>query len=167
MNYPYLVGALLLAMPFGPALAEPFAARVEIPGEMLKEAHSAHFDAIHARDSEIPARKTVGIPAYPGAKVLFTQMNNRVNENGAWIDLPKRIFMGTPDTAQQVVGFYRQNLTGWKFAEVYGVPTFYTGTGKFNPEDMTTPRIVIAPEYRPRALMPTSKTTIDIYYSPE
>lgn len=167
MNYLSLVGAMLLAMPFGLALAEPFAARVAIPDEMLKETHSAHFDALHARDSEIPAQEAVGIPAYPNAKVLFTQMNNRVNEDGTWVDLPKRIFMGTPDAAQQVVEFYQQNLTGWKFVEVYGLPTFYLGADKFDPEDMTSLRIVIAPEYRSRALMPTSKTTIDIYYSPK
>jgi len=147
-------------------IAEPFAALVDIPDEMTKESHGEYLNAMTAKKSIIPSLQEVGFPAYPGAKILFTQMNNSSNENGTSVDLPKRIYMGTSDSVQQVTDFYKQHLNGWKYKKIYGAPTFYKKEGEFNPmEDMTTPRIVIAPEFRPRKLMPTSKTTIDIYYS--
>ena len=150
----------------GSIAAQPFAEVVDIPDEMTKEGHSDYLEAVTAQKSVIPSVEEVGFPAYPGAKIILTEMNNQSNENGTWVDLPKRIFMGTPDSVEQVTEFYKQNLTGWKYKKIYGAPTFYKKEGEFNPmEDMITPRIVITPEFRTRKLMPSSKTTIDIYYS--
>ncbi|MBM9606644.1 hypothetical protein [Desulfopila inferna] len=147
------------------ALAEPFAPRVGIPGEMLQEGHDQYLNAVTAQKSQIPDQEDVGFPAYPGAKILFTQMNNRSYEDGKEINLPKRIFLGTPDSVEQVVAFYRENLEEYRYGEFFGTPTFYKKEGEFKPmEDMITPRVVIAPEFRTRDLMPESKTTIDIYY---
>ena len=132
---------------------------------MLQEGHDQYMNAVIAQRSLIPDQEEVGFPAYPEAKILFTQMNNKSNENGKEIDLPKRIFLGTPDSVEQVVAFYRENLIGYSYGEFYGVPTFYKKDGEFKPmEDMITPRVVISPEFRTRKLMPESKTTIDIYY---
>lgn len=157
---------LFLMITTGFATAQPFAKLVDIPNEMTKEGHSDYFDAMVTKNSVIPSQEEVGISAYPGAKILFTQMNNQSNENGTQVDLPKRIFMGTPDSVEQVTEFYKKNLTGWKYKKFYGAPTFYKKEGEFNPlEDMITPRIVISPEYKTRKLMPSSKTNIDIYYS--
>ena len=145
-----------------PAAGAPFASLVKIP-----EGIEDNLDVLSARNSTIPSREEVGLPPYPEAKIFFTQMNNRINEGGTWVDLPKRIFMGTSDTPEQVVEFYRKHLEGWAFGEFYGVPTFYRKKGEFRPmEDMITPRIVIGPEFRERKLMPEAKTTIDIYYNP-
>jgi hypothetical protein len=168
-HLPIIAGTIFIVFTFlGAAMAEPFAALVDIPAELEKGKSGFMSDVSAAQNSKgrIPSREEVGIPAYPGAKILFVQLENRMQENGAWIDLPKRIFMGTPDTSQQVVEFYKKNLIGWEYGEFYKIPTFYKKEGEFKPmEDMITPRIVIAPEFRPRAIMPLSKTTIDIYYS--
>ncbi len=149
----------------GLAMAEPFAPLVNIPDEMLQDGHDQYFNAMTARNSKIPSREEVGFPSYPGSRILFSQMENQTTENGEEVDLPKRIYMGTPDSVEQVVEFYKQNLEGWRYGEFYSTPTFYKKDGKFNPfEDMMTPRIVISPEMRPRKIMPASKTVIDIYY---
>ncbi len=149
----------------GLVMAEPFAPLVEIPDD-LSSSNISFLEAATTQKSTIPSQEEVGIPAYPQARILFTQMDNRIEQAGVLADLPNRIFMGAPDTVEQVVDFYKDHLEKWEFREIDGVPTFYKN-GEFDPEEnLDTPRIIISPETANRSLMPSSQTTIDIYYVP-
>lgn len=160
---------LTLALTASPLWAEPFAPKVDVPAAMLDSRHEAYTKAVGARDAEIPSRAEVGLPAFPGAKIMFTQRPTAWEINGKQLKTLHRIYMGSKQPKNEIVSFYKAKLPGWGHVDKGGVHYFWKGNGPFDPfgeSGVVTPRVVVGEPFKHRKdpLMPDMQSVIEIYY---
>jgi len=150
--------------------AEPFAPKVHVPQEMLDPTHPDALDAMMAKNSKIPSKQEVGLPAYQGAKVMHTQQPSGAQINGKELQPNHMVRMGTADPIDRVRRFYREQLSDWSSTESFGTHILYQGEGKFelmHESSMITPHVQIREAYPQESpLMPEMSTVIEIYYRP-
>lgn len=156
----------------GTVMAEPFAPKVDIPAEVLQPTHEAYFEAVTAKNSPVPDAGQVGVPAYPGAKMLFSQRGGPMSVNGKPMRRLSVVTLGSPDEPAKVVSFYRQRLSGWSHGVFLDTDFLWQGQGEFKPlteSAMTTPNIMVRQPMPggTEALMPRAKSVIEIHYAGE
>lgn len=159
-----LVTASMICLEIAMAHADTFAPLIELP-EDISGSEISFLEAQTVKKSVVPRKEEVGVPAYPGAKILFTQSGNRATINGINTQLPNRVFLGTAASPDKVVDYYADALKKWSMIRGGGATVFYPNSDSENPiEDQTIPKIIVTPADPPRKLMPEALTNIDIYY---
>jgi len=149
------------------AYAAPFAPLVELPDD-ISSSDISFLEAQTVKRSVVPDEEDVVMPAYPDAKILFTQTGNKASIKGIEETLPSRVFLGTTAPLDTVVEFYSDQLEGWTSTKENNTVIFYEANATENPaEDLTIPKIIVSPDDPSRNLMPEAQTTIDIYYYPQ
>ena len=113
------------------APALPFASRVDVPREMKNQ---EDLDAPQALDSIIPAQEEVGFPAYPESKILFTQMNNRINDQGKWVDLPKAHIPGNLRLASAGYRVLQEKFIGLEIRRILSRSDLLPEGGRLQPD---------------------------------
>lgn len=147
------------------AYAAPFAPKVELPDD-ISNSDISFLEAQTVEKSVVPSQEEVGVPAYPDAKILFTQAGSTTTVKGLTTSLPNRVFLGTSAPLDSVVEFYSDQLEGWSSTKENDTVIFYEENTTDDPvEDLTIPKIIVAPDDPSRNLMPEAETTIDIYYT--
>lgn len=149
------------------AYAAPFAPLVDLPDD-ISSSKISFLEAQTVQKSVIPSKEDVGVPAYPDAKILFTQTGNKANVNGRQTALPDQVFLGTTAPFNTVVEFYKEHLKAWNFNEEDGSVIFFEENATTVPaEDPTLQKILLSPDDDTRNLMPEAQTTIHIHYYPQ
>lgn len=148
------------------AYAEPFAPLVDLPDD-ISSSNISFLEAQTVEKSVIPSKEEVGVPAYPDARILFTQTGNKATVDGIETSLPHRVFLGTTAPLNTVVEFYTDRLDGWISKKEDTSVVFLKENATTTPaEDPTLQKILISLDDPTRNLMPKAQTTIDIHYYP-
>ncbi|MFN2354725.1 MAG: hypothetical protein ABR512_09415 [Desulfopila sp.] len=163
----FLTVAGWILLGFCQAYAEPFAPLVELPDD-ISSSNISFLEAQTVKKSVIPSQEDVGIPAYPDARVLFTQTGNKATVDGREKSLPNRVFLGTAAPLNTVVEFYTDHLGDeWISKTEDTTVVFWKKSATTTPaEDPTLQKILLKPDDPTRNLMPKAQSTIDIHYYP-
>lgn len=146
--------------------AAPFAPLIELP-EDISSSDISFLQAQTVKNSVVPSKEEVGLPAYPGAKILFTQSGSTTTINGINTQTPNRVFLGSTASSDKVIEYYANALEGWSQVRENDSTIFVAESDMKNPlEDLTIEKIIITADDPPRNLMPEAQTNIDIYYNP-
>ena len=145
-------------------LAEPFAARPQIPADVADS-----YQAQSARDSVIPEAASVGIPSYPGAVIIRTFA---VNERPPKYEGLPIIELISTDDYETVIAFYKKQLPTWKDAELLSAYYFaqHGNINFFKPEEPHVGIHKMENYYRSgdkellRKLLPGAQTLIKVFY---
>lgn len=118
---------------------------------------------------KIPSKETVGVPAYPGAKIAMFMPASTMTANENKIETFPVITLGSTDSQDKIVAFYKENLKDWKYKNSFSMfDIFWQGPDDFNNMDMeqaaVTIHVVIFEATIPLELMPETKTQIQINY---
>ena len=147
----------------GPESSNPYAPKVEpVPGS------EGSLGAMILANTVVPDAAAVGIPAYPGARVLQAQ-NKPVIEGGT----NHIVVLLTADPEDKVLGFYRRELRGWKEDKLMGMtPVFHQGAelpDPFTAEGQSVPNVAVETiiESMQFEVMPQAKTKVTIGYQPK
>jgi hypothetical protein len=121
--------ALILAI--GAQLAEPAAAtQAYAPkAELPAGADANSMIAAMLSNASVPETDAVGVPAYPGARVVQA-MNVQNPVTRAQTGTVRLI---SNDSPEAVAAWYEENLTGWRRSEAMGMIGFGEGGREFNP----------------------------------
>ena len=147
----------LLILPFS-IIAQPFAAKMDTPKNPTNDPEITL--AIQILESiEIPDAKNIGVSAYPDARIFQTT----IAQSGM---LPTVRLLST-DEVSAVKDYYKNELSDWKFKDLYGIFTFFKGD-EMEAMMMQIPVIQIESAKLFKKTMPSAKTVITIgYKSPE
>lgn len=122
----------------------------------------------------VPEGSAVGIPAFPGARLLQTLDEPLVP--GA---KNRTVVLVTEDPPEKVLAFYRKQLPGWKEASLFNsadAPVLYEGSGDANPfsnpfsvEAQSTRHVVVEglTEATRIEVAPKARTKITVGYRPQ
>lgn len=170
---PTMPGTAITAQP-GIAAGEPFAEKVTIPGTApTDELANAEFQlgAMVVRAARVPGKNAVGVPAYPGARVVQTTEQSTGSINGVSFEGLPMVILLSEDTPEKIVAFYRAALPDWQYENLFFTDWFWSGGGEFHPLEisgMETPAIGIFElgEIMKYKIWPEAKTRIDFRYQP-
>jgi len=116
----------------------------------------------------VPGRAEVGVPPYPGARVVQVQAPGSEQVNDV-VALPL-VWLISDNEPEAVVEFYRRELSGWSLGEFYLNTWFWEGDGPYNPIDesgLTMPGIGVMAALPGRAdMFPGTRSEIQIRYRP-
>ena len=149
---------------------EPYAPKVKVPSG-IKEDSPAYFSVMAVNAAIVPDKAAVGVPPYPGAKVIMTSSGMVMASNNDKLTCLNAIQLLTTDAPDKVIAFYKKRLKDYRFKSRYGgiINVFWKGAEKFNSADITqvckTPNISITSESG-NELMPEAKTMMEIVYEP-
>ena len=134
----------------------PFAQIADIPGNPGNDPDLTraiqYIEAVNIVEND-----EVGLPAYPGAKVVQTGEGR----NGI---LPM-VRLLTADDVSNVVGFYRKQLSGWKFTVSGGTHMLWQGDETAAQQEKI-PVIKIFEAGLFKKVIDSARTEISISYSP-
>lgn len=157
-----LVVALGSSVPATPSAAQAYAPKAELPAG--SDANS--MVALMLLDANVPSREAVGVPAYPGARLVqVMEMPNPVTR-----EVQGSVRLISSDTAETVSAWYTDNLLGWsrQEAEAYGITGFGEGGREFNPMNPQTwgvlPSVAISEDDTYGEIWPDVNTVIEINY---
>ena len=144
---------------------EPFAPRPEIPADI-----GDSYQVKTARDSIIPSRERVGIPAYPGAVVIRTYA---IDQRPPKYDGLPIVELISADDYQKVVDYYKKELPKWRNAELLSAYYFaqYGNINFFKPEEPHVGIHKMENYYREgdkqllRKLLPGAQTLIKVFFA--
>jgi len=114
----------------GVATAEPYADKIEITSK------TSPMNQMVIKASKVPDRSAVGIPCYPGAKILQTKDVSEVEMNGQKYKTLAYIKLLSTDPVDKIAAWYKEQLKGYTYEDLFGMPVFWKGKGKFNGLDM-------------------------------
>lgn len=144
-----LLGLVALAAAGTPALraGEPLAPKAELPPWVDGGAPTA----IALEMLDVPTKEEVGVPAYPGSRVIKTKEG---------VELA-RVDLISPDPPETISAWYAEHLEGWKHKEIGGVSYFWKGDGEFDPQDPAAGRklVPIVAVTQPRSFAQTWRDT--------
>jgi hypothetical protein len=162
-----LAAVTLLAIGLGRtsmvSAGDAFAPKVEIPAD------ARDHDRGLVENSVVPSRSAVGVPAYPGSRVLRTTRGMREGGDGEpEIEILPSVTLLAEADPETVAAWYAENLEGWKRESQMGM-TF------FHPEDVDLDLVHIGshrliaigpvPQNMPAArLWPAAKSEINIAF---
>jgi len=149
---------------------EPFAPKVNVP-KNVKPGTMEAFDVGMVRAAVVPDKMAVGMPSYPGAKVVQTMVDMSQMVNGKKQNCLPWIKLLSADPMNKIVEFYKTNAKGYQFKSTMGIiNTFWTDRKDLNPMDVrqicVTPNITIMDINMKSKLMPEAITEIQIGYKP-
>jgi len=151
------------------ALAGSYAPKVKITSS------TSPMGQMVIKASKVPDKSSVGIPPYPGAKILQTMDKSEMVVNDEKIKTLPYIKLLSTDPVEKVIDWYKDHLKGYTYEDVFGVSwIFWKGHKKFNGLDMrffTTIENVRVSEAIAAMIygenMKGSKSIIEIYYEPK
>lgn len=143
----------LLILPFS-IIAQPFAAKMDTPKNPTNDPEITLAIQI-LKGVEVPDTKDVGVSAYPDARIFQTT----IAQSGM---LPTVRLLST-DEVSAVKDYYKNELSDWKFKDLYGIFTFFKGD-EMEAMMMQIPVIQIESAKLFRKTMPSAKTVITIGY---
>lgn len=147
----------LLLLPFSIS-AQPFATKIDTPKNPQNDPEITFAIQI-LESAEIPDAKSVGVSAYPDAKIFQTT----IAQSGM---LPTVRLLST-DEVSAVKDYYKNELSDWELQDLYDVFTFFRGD-KMKAMMMQIPVVQIQNADFFKKTMPSAKTVITIgYKSPE
>lgn len=138
-------------------LTEQFAPKAETPANPNNDPQIAGTIMI-LQEVKIPDRSEVGFNPYPDSRVIQTT-------HMAQLGIPV-IRLKSNDEMAKVVEFYKNDLSGWSYKELYGTHMFWKGSemqammGKIPNVQITT-----AEDYN--KAWPEAQTIIAIFYEPQ
>jgi len=97
---------------------EPFASKIAIP-ENPDNDPDLTLAIAFLENVKIPEKETVGVPAYPEAKIFQTTV--------AQAEMLPSVRLLSEDEITSVVEFYKKELEGWKYKDFYGIHMFFQG----------------------------------------
>jgi len=159
-----LIGAFSQSLIFS---EEPFAPKVDPPKNMTNR----DFWVKMSETWKIPGQSEVGIPAYPGAKIVSFQAASQMSANGEDYQTLPTMILVAPDEKTAVTAFYKEQLKDWQYKNSFGMfDVFWTG-GDFNSIDVTDtatkPNVIVQDVLETfKEMMPDAKCQIQIAYSP-
>jgi hypothetical protein len=117
---------------------DAYAAKLPIPEE-VPDGPGAELGVSMLESAKVPSKSEVGVPAYPGARVMSTMGATAMTVNDERVEtLPAMAMLSTDETAR-VVEFYRGELSGWRHKEFMGSHWFWDGPADHDPMDFTAP----------------------------
>ena len=149
---------------------EEFAPPVSVPpdgGELRP------WEAEALRTMEIPSADAVGVPAYPGARVVQVMPGGEMSFNDETTRYNPSIKLLSLDSEEDVAAFYREALAGegWNSDTIMGMTWFWQGDRAFDPLDVAAvgliPAIGIMEPGPMGRMMPGAQSLIEIRYSPQ
>lgn len=147
---------------------DAYARMLPVP-DKLPDDPAAELMLMAVRNASVPSASAVGVPAYPGARVLSTMAASEMTVNDQKVtSLPALALLANDDIAK-VAAFYTEKLTGWDHEEFYGNHMFWQGPEGSNPLDITGQFPVVGlvsleETDTERAIWPEVRTRIDIRY---
>ena len=174
LEIPGMPGTATTAQP-GVAAGDPFAEKVLIPDTApTDELANAEFrlGAMLVQAAMVPGRNAVGVPAYPGARVVQTTGPGTGSMNGEPFEALPMVILLSEDAPEKIVAFYREVLPDWQYENMFLTDWFWSGGGEFHPLEisgMETPAIGIIElgEVMKYQIWPEAKTRIDFRYQPK
>lgn len=163
-------GAAQTMMAAAETPADAYAPRLPIPGD-LPDDPGAELMVMAMRSVVIPSKSEVGVPAYPGARIMSTMAASTMTVNGEEIETMPALAMLSEDEIADVVKFYMENLEGWHQKEFFGNYMFWDGPADANPLDISLPYPLVGimaldESSSEAAFWPGVKTRVDIRYRP-
>jgi len=167
-----LAGFLFFNGPSG-ATGEPFAPKVDVP----KNGKPGIIDILavmQVNAAVVPDTAAVGVPPFPGARIVQTASAQSATVNGKKINCLPLVKLVSAARQDEVIAFYKSEAKGYQFRKILGgiLNAFWKDREKFNPlsfsEICTTPNILIS-EIGPgskNTLMSSAVTDIQIVYKP-
>ena len=157
----------------GTAPAEPYAPMAKDPGKPTIEGQEDGYPLeqmmLQMTAKNLPDRRAVKQPPYPGAVVVNAQPATKGTMNGvAFTTLPSVVLHTTDDVAT-VMAFYREALPDWTKLNQFGMEYLYEGSGEFRPMEKSsveTPHVMVGELISAMKFhsMPDAKTSITIFY---
>ena len=172
MNTKYIIIINVLHILVSSALCfgEPFAPKVVPPSGITKDSPD-YFGVQILNASKVPEMSEVGVPPYPGAKLIMARDASPMEVNGNTYACLRYVKILTADNSDEVEAFYKSRLDGYRFKSEYGgvIRLFWKGEDDLSPMEMgdmcTTPNISISDATGMfDTLMPGVKTAIEITY---
>ncbi len=114
----------------GSALAEPYADKLEIISS------TSPMSKMVIEAAKVPDSSSVGIPAYPGARVFQTKGTGEMEVNGKNYKTLAYIKLLSTDPVEKVAAWYKDQLQGYTQESAFGMSIFWKGKGKFNVLDI-------------------------------
>ena len=124
-----------------------------------------------SNNTVMPSASEVNVPLYPGAQLMSAMGPMEMTSNGVKETTMPAMSLLSADETAEIAAFYQEQLTGWRYKEVYGMHSFWNGDEDSNPLDITGQfslvSIVPVPETDTlRAVWPETRTRIDLRYEP-
>lgn len=173
-RYVYAVLVIFfLALAVSPAVGgEPYAPKVEPPAG-IKVGTPEYLGVMSINAAQVPHRSSVGVPPYPGARIVMTRGTSKMKANDVEYTCLQYLKMYAPDDGEKVASFFKEKLTDYKFKSEFGgmIRAFWKGPDDINTLDITqmctTPNVLITEATdSERKLMPGAKSVIEIGYEP-
>ena len=112
-------------------IAAPYADKIEITSS------TDPMSKMMINGAKVPDRASVGIPAYPGAKVFQTRVAGEMTMNDEVYQTLAYIKLLSTDPVEKVVAWYKEQLKTYTYEDVFGISwVFWKGEGEFNGLDM-------------------------------
>lgn len=147
---------------------DAFAPKAEISPEADEAA--ARMARMFLDAAVVPRRDAVGIPPYPGARVVQVQPASPMMINDEEFEALPVIVLISDDDPARVAEFYASELPGWSQGEFYLNQAFWEGGDDYDPLDVsgqTTPSVlVMEPVGNRPALFPGTRSEIQVRYRP-
>ena len=148
---------------------EPFAPKVKVPKNM----DNRDWWTETIQQWNVPDKKDVSIPPYPGAIIVKLTEGSEMTLNDEKIHGFPMIILGTVDEPTKVLAFYKEKLKDWNYMNEFSMfDVFWRDRTNFSSIDLrqsaVTEHIVIqeSNKYGPMEMMPEAKTSIQIVYKP-
>jgi hypothetical protein len=143
-----------------------YAQKLPVPDE-TPSGPDGELMVMAVRNASVPSASEVGVPAYPGARILATMAAGAMTQKS----LPALAMLSTDDIAA-VLQFYQEKLAGWEHWEMIGNHMFWDGPEDSNPMDITgsfplVGIVSVEESSTEAAIWPGVKTRIDIRYRAE
>ena len=112
-------------------LAEPYADKIKVTS------NTSPMSKMVIEGANVPDRDSVGIPPYPGAKILQTRDVGEMSANGETFKTIAYVKLLSTDPVDKVVAWYKEQLPSYGYKDVYGIAwIFWKGEGEYNSMDV-------------------------------
>lgn len=117
----------------------------------------------------VPAADDVNVPVYPGAKIMSTMAAGQIRSSSGDGKSLAGMSLLIPDDLETALAFYKAQLGGWQYRDVYGVHMFWNGPEGSNPLDISAGYSTISlselsADSVQRLLWPEMQTKVDMMY---
>lgn len=136
--YASLAMLLFTCMVFTGAWGEPYAPKVEPPSG-IKPGTPDYLGVMSLNAAEVPDKSSVGVPPYPGARIVMTKGKSKMTANDVEYTCLQYLKMYALDDAKKVASFYKEKLTDYQFKSDFGgmIRAFWKGPEDINTLDIT------------------------------
>ncbi len=122
--------------------------------------------AMFLQSAKVPAASDVNIPRYPDSMIMSTMAWSTGDADAKQLS---SMILLAPGDVESVLAFYKQELVGWQYKDIYGVHTLWNGPEGSNPLDVTAGHSMVSisqieDDSLQQLLWPQMRTKIDMMY---